>query len=154
MPGPLADSCLKNCRSRQKVTASRFVLISYFSRKKRSSNVYQQVERTRTMVKFQIQSQFFSFNFNYYYYYISGTAQSLRFYGVWCSSNLCWDIMPRCHSFIWILKPCLTTTFLKTHIETCPGSFNLNSFFTLFGVCYSLLGAWEMRWQAKVSTKA
>lgn len=42
MPGPLADSCLKHCRSRQKATPSRFVLISYFSRKKWSGNVYQQ----------------------------------------------------------------------------------------------------------------
>lgn len=42
MPGPLAGGCLKCCRSRQKATPSRFVLISYFPRKKWSSNVYQQ----------------------------------------------------------------------------------------------------------------
>lgn len=56
VPGPFI--CLKHCRSRHKVTPSRFVCISYFPRKKNEAVMYTgKVEKTRNIVRFQIQSQ-------------------------------------------------------------------------------------------------
>lgn len=75
MPGPLADSCLKHCRSRQKVTPWRFVCISYFPRKKWSSNV---------LAKLREQEIWWNFKFNHgsiFYFSIIKSAALPKAFG-------------------------------------------------------------------------